>query len=197
MRRTIPQPRAGPAAVPAAGTRLERTMHRIDRMTLAIDDAKFQQILDVTLGGQPITPPELCTLLQVIQLAAEVDLDEDPAELTLLRSLTERLCTATGIALDRFPLLSPIPTDDEERAAQLAVLVPRLPTTGTRDLAFALAYLMIVADLELAPVEDALLHQLRRALTIPPERASRLLTTIGRIVTPGADEARPSATTVC
>jgi hypothetical protein len=197
MRWTIPQPRAGPAAVPAAGTRLERTMHCIDRMTLAIDDAKFQQILDVTLGGQPITPPELCTLLQVIQLAAEVDLDEDPAELTLLRSLTERLCTATGIALDRFPLLSPIPTDDEERAAQLAALVQRLPTTGTRDLAFALAYLMIVSDLELAPVEDALLDQLRRALTIPPERASRLLDTVGRIVTPGADEARPIAATVC
>jgi hypothetical protein len=171
-------------------------MHRIDRMTLAIDDAKFQQILDVTLGGQPIAPPELCALLQVVQLAAEVDLDEDPAELTLLRSLTERLCSATGIALDRFPLLSPIPTDDEERAAQLAALVQRLPTTGTRDLAFALAYLMIVADLELAPIEDALLHQLRRALTIPPERASRLLDAVGRIVTPGADEARPIAT-VC
>lgn len=166
-------------------------------MALAIDDAKFQQILDVTLGGQPIRPPELRTLLQVVQLAAEVDLDEDPAEMTLLRSLTERLCTATGIALDRFPVLSPIPTDDEERTAQLAALVQRLPTTGTRDLAFALAYLMIVSDLELAPVENALLHQLRRALTIPPERASRLLDAVGRIVTPGTDEAQPIATTAC
>jgi hypothetical protein len=172
-------------------------MHHIDLMTLAIDDAKFQQILDVTLGAQPISPPELRTLLQVVQLAAEIDLDEDPAELTLLRSLTDRLCTATGIALDRFPLLSPIPTDDEERAAQLAALVQQLPTTGTRDLAFALAYLMIVSDLELAPIEDALLHPLQRALTIPPVRASRLLDAVGRIVTPGADEARPIATTVC
>jgi hypothetical protein len=166
-------------------------------MTLAIDDAKFQQILDVTLGHPPISPPEIRTVLQVVQLAAEIDLDEDPAELTLLRSLTERLCTATGIALDSFPRLSAIPTDDEERAAQLAALVQRLPTTGARDLAFALAYLMIVSDLELAPVEDALLHQLQRALTIPPERASHLLDAVGRIVTPGADEARPVATTVC
>jgi hypothetical protein len=166
-------------------------------MTLAIDDAKFQQILDVTMGVQPIRPAELQTLLLVVQLAAEIDLDEDPAELTLLRTLTDRLCATTGIALDRFPLLSPIPTDDEERAAQLAALAQRLPTTGTRDLAFALAYLMIVADLELAPIEDALLRQLQRALTIPPERASRLLDAVGRIVTPGADEARPIATTAC
>lgn len=166
-------------------------------MTLAIDDAKFQQILDVTLGAQPLTPPELRTVLQVVQLAAEIDLDEDPAELALLRSLTDQLCTATGIVLDRFPLLSPIPTDDEERAAQLAALVQRLPTTGARDLAFALAYLMLVSDLELAPVEDALLHQLQGTLTIPPERASRLLDAVGRIVTPGVDQARPVATTAC
>lgn len=166
-------------------------------MAIEIDDTKFQQILDVTVGVQPISPPELRTLLQVVQLAAEIDLDEDPAELTLLRSLTDRLCTATGIALDRFPLLSPIPTDDEERAAQIAALVRQLPTTGARDLAFALAYLMIVSDLELAPVEDALLQQLQRALTIPPERASRLLDAVGRIVTPGADEARPVPTTAC
>jgi hypothetical protein len=166
-------------------------------MTIDIDDAKFQQILDVTGGIPQIGPPEVRTILQVVQLAAEVDLDDDPAELTLLRSLTARLCTATGNALDRFPLLSPIPTDDEERAAQIAALVRRLPTTGARDLAFALAYLMVVSDLELAPIEDALLQQLQRALTIPPERASDLIDAIARIVTPGAAEARPVAATVC
>jgi hypothetical protein len=166
-------------------------------MTIDIDDAKFQQILDVTAGVPQIGPPEVRTILQVAQLAAEIDLDDDPAELALLRSLTTRLCTATGVALDRFPLLSPIPTDDEERAAQIAALVRRLPTTGARDLAFALAYLMVVSDLELAPIENALLQQLQRALTIPPERASDLIDAIARIVTPGAAEARPVAATVC
>jgi len=166
-------------------------------MTIDIDDAKFQQILDVTVGIQQIGPTEVRTILQLAQLAAEVDLDDDPAELTLLRALTARLSTATGVALDRFPWLSPIPTDDEERAAQIAALVRGLPTTGARDLAFALAYLMIVSDLELAPVEDALLQQLQRALTIPPERASDLIDAIARIVTPGAPEARPVAATVC
>src|SRR4051794_33300716 len=192
---TIPQPRGRP--VVGGGRRGWNGRCTAAVMTIDIDDAKFQQILDVTGGIPQIGPPEVRTILQVVQLAAEVDLDDDPAELTLLRSLTARLCTATGIALDRFPLLSPIPTDDEERAAQIAALVRRLPTTGARDLAFALAYLMVVSDLELAPIEDALLQQLQRALTIPPERASDLIDAIARIVTPGAAEARPVAATVC
>src|SRR4029079_8838476 len=107
-------------------------------------------ILEGTRGARTLRPAELRSSLQVVQLAAEIDLDEDPAELTLLRSLTDRLCAATGIVFDRFPVLSPIPTDDEERAAQIAALVRQLPSTGTRDLAFALAYLMVVSDLELA-----------------------------------------------
>ncbi len=167
-------------------------------MTIEIDDAKFQQILGLTVGTQPLGPLEVRTVLQIAQLAADIDLDDDPAELTLLRSLTARLCAATGTVLDRFPLLSPIPTDDEERAWQIAALVRQLPTTGGRDLAFALAYLMIVSDLELAPVEDALLEQLQRALTIPPGRASGLIEGIAELVTPGAAEAGPlAATTVC
>jgi hypothetical protein len=166
-------------------------------MTISIDDAKFQQILDVTMGIQRISSAEVRTVLQLARLAAEIDLDDDPEEQSLLRSLTARLCTATGAVLDGLPRPFPIPTDDEERAVQIAALVRRLPTTGARDLAFALAYLMIVSDLELAPIEDALLQQLQRALTIPPARASDLVDAIARIVTPGAAEARPVTATVC
>jgi hypothetical protein len=168
-----------------------------EAMTIDIDDAKFQQILDVTLGTQRVGPPEVRAILQLAQIAAEVDLEDDPAELALLQTLAARLSTATGVVLDRFPLLSPIPTDDEERAAQVAALIRRLPTTGARDLAFALVYLTIVSDLELAPVEDALLQQLQRTLTIPPERASNLIDAIARIVTPGVTEPVSVAATVC
>lgn len=166
-------------------------------MTIAIDDAKFQQILDVTLGTQPLGAAEVQTVLQLARLAAEIDLDDDPAEQVLLRSLTVRLCTATHVALEGLPRPFAVPTDDEERAMQIAALVRRLPTTGARDLAYTLAYLLIVSDLELAPVEDRLLEQLQRALTIPPGRASLLIDAVARIVTPGAAEVQPIATTVC
>lgn len=85
-----------------------------------------------------------------------------------------------------------MPEMDEERAARIATLVRQLPTTGARDLAFALAYLLIVVDLELAPIEDSLLRQLQRELTIPGDRASDLIDAIAAIATPGeAANARP------
>ncbi|HEX3757172.1 MAG TPA: hypothetical protein VHW23_00635 [Kofleriaceae bacterium] len=170
-------------------------MHRVESMPIALDDAKFQQILDVTVGSQPLRPPEVPTVLQLVRLAAEIDLDDDPAEQALLGALTARLGAATGIVQGRVPRLFPVPTDGEERAAQIATLVRQLPTTGARDLAFALAYLMIVSDLELAPVETATLAQLQRALTIPADRASYLAEAVARIVTPGVAEARPATVT--
>jgi len=167
-------------------------------MAIEIDDAKFQQILDVTLGGQGLGPWELRTVLLIAQLAAAIDLDDDPDELTTLRTLTSKLCARGGLSPDRIPQLAPIPTDDEERAARVAALVRALPTTAARDLAFALAYLVIVADLELAPIEDSLLQQLRRALTIPGERASELIAAIAAIVTPSeAEDVHPIVTRTC
>jgi hypothetical protein len=173
-------------------------------MTIEIDDTNFRQILDVTLGSQPIGPPEARTVLQLAQLAASIDLDDDPDERTLLRALTTRLCAAVGIPAGSVPVLSPVPIDDEERTARIEALVRRLPTTGARDLAFAFAYLIIVSDLELAPLEDSLLQRLPRALTIPEDRASALIEAVARIVTPGeaeaegaADAGQAIATTVC
>ncbi|HEX7839787.1 MAG TPA: hypothetical protein VF469_20065 [Kofleriaceae bacterium] len=160
-------------------------MQPASAMAIEIDDAKFQQILDVTLGSQRLGPHEIRTVLLVAQLAAAVDLDDDPAERTTLQALTSRLCAWGGISPDSVPLLSPVPMDEEERAARIATLVRALRTTGARDLAFALAYLIIVADLELAPIEDSVLQQLQRELTIPGERASDLISAVAAIVTPG------------
>ena len=173
-------------------------MQPASAMAIEIDDAKFQQILDATLGSQRIGPQEIRTILQVAQLAATVDLDDDPDERTLLGTLTSKLCAVAGISPQTVPLLSPIPTDDEERTARIAALVRQLPTTGARDLAFALAYLLIVVDLELAPIEDALLRELLRQLTIPGDRATDLIDAIAAIVTPGeAGEPPPVVARTC
>jgi hypothetical protein len=166
-------------------------------MPIEIDDTKFQQILEVTAGSQRIGAPDIRTILQVAQLAAGIDLDDDPEERAVLRTVAARLCATVGIPVDTVPLLSPLPTDDEERAARIAQLVPQLATTGARDLAFALAYLVIVADLELAPIEGSLLHQLQRALTIPDDRARWLVEAVAEIVTPGSDEAHAVVATSC
>ena len=166
-------------------------MQLADSMAIEIDDTKFQQILDVTLGSQRLAPREIRSVLAIAQLAAAVDLDDDPAERTMLQTLTSKLCAWGGIPADSVPLLSPVPTDEEERAARIALLVRALRTTDARHLAFALAYLIIVADLELAPIEDSVLQQLQRELPIPGDRASELIEAIAASVTPGEPDANP------
>jgi hypothetical protein len=107
----------------------------------------------------------------------------------LVQALTSRLCALGELDPHSIPLPSPVPTDDEERAAWIAVLARQLVTRAARDLAFVLAYLVIVVDLELAPVESALLEQLQHALAIPRLLADDLIETTSRIVTPGESPA--------
>jgi len=154
-------------------------------MSIEIDDAKFQKILDITVGEQRLEPQELRAIVQLVQLAAAIDLDDDPAEPPLVQALTSRLCALGGLATEAIPPLSPIPTDGEERAARIAMLARCLVTSAGRELAFGLAYLVIVVDLELAPVEGDLLEQLQHQLAIPRPRAGDLVEAIARVVTPG------------
>jgi hypothetical protein len=83
-------------------------------------------------------------------------------------------------------VLSPLPIDAEERRAQIASLATQLATTSARELAYLVAYLLIVSDLELAPVETELLEGLQRALWIEGPRASELAAEVSELVTPGA-----------
>jgi hypothetical protein len=83
-------------------------------------------------------------------------------------------------------VLSPLPGDAEERNAQIVSLASRLMSPQSRELAFVVAYLLIVSDLELGPLELELLEALRQALCIDGSRATDLLAEASELVTPGA-----------
>jgi len=153
-------------------------------MSIEIDDAKFQQILEVAVGAQHVKPKEIRAIVQLTQLAAWIDLDDDPSERGLVHALTYRLCVWGGVAPNSIPPLSPVPIDGEERAARVAMLAHQLDSSAARDLAYVLTYLVVVVDLELAPVEGDLMEQVQHALAIPATRAGALIEAIAWIVTP-------------
>lgn len=155
-------------------------------MSIALDNATFRRMLDLVMPGASPDPEEARTVLQLAQLAAGVDLDDDAAERGLLGTLTLQLCAAARIPISSVPRLSPLPLDAEERCAHIASLASRLATTRARELAYAVAYLLIVVDLELAPVETELLAELRRALWLDDLRAAELAAAVAELVTPGA-----------
>jgi hypothetical protein len=155
-------------------------------MSIELDDKTFGRLLDIAMPGRTPPPTETSTILQIAQLAAGVDLDEDLDERGLLGTLTQKLCATAGIPLETVTPLSPLPIHTEERTAQIATLADGLVTSSSRELAYIVAYLLIVSDLELAPVETELLDGLRGALRIEGRRASELAAEVSELVTPGA-----------
>jgi len=153
-------------------------------MSIEINDAKFQQILEMAVGQQRIKPKEIRAIVQLMQLAAWIDLEDDPSERALVQALTYRLCAWGDLASISIPPLSPVPIDAEERAARVAMLAHQLDTSAARDLAYVLTYLVVVVDLELAPVESDLLEQVQHALAIPATRGGALIDAIAWVVTP-------------
>jgi hypothetical protein len=74
---------------------------------------------------------------------------------------------------------------DRELASQLAV-------PGSGELAYVFAYLAIVADLELDPIEDMFVDDLRAVLGISPDRAAELVTMATAMLTFGVRKSRAS-----
>lgn len=155
-------------------------------MSIALDHRTFGRLLGIVMPDTIPNPAEARVIVQIAQLAAGIDLDEDGDERGLLSVLTRQLCAIVGIPISSVRVLSPLPIDAEERHAQIASLASQLATTGARELAYLVAYLLIVSDLELAPVETELLEGLQRALWIEGPRAAELAAEVSELVTPGA-----------
>jgi hypothetical protein len=154
-------------------------------MSIELDTWTFRRLIDTVMPGEFLTPAEARTVLQIAQLAAGIDLDDDAAERGLLGSIARQLCAHAGALRSSVPAISPLPGDAEERRWWIESFASQLETTRARELAFVLAYLLIIADFELAPVETELLEGLRAAFAIDADRAADLLLQASEIITPG------------
>lgn len=76
--------------------------------------------------------------------------------------------------------------DDLERLEKIREIGAQLTSTGTRELAYALAYAVAIADLELAPAESEFLADLAVALGVSDGRADELAALCAQAVTPPA-----------
>lgn len=160
-------------------------MQRWQPMSIAVDQSRLRQIVETVMPSRELDPAEATTILQIAQLAAGVDFDdEDPAEEAVLLSVAQQVFSLVGTKPDD---VLPIPSlpDAEARAEWLAALAAQLDTRGARELAYALAFLVSVADLELTPAETRALEEFQRALGLDDRRATDLVITLSEIVAAG------------
>lgn len=149
-----------------------------------VDALMFRTIeRNMLMPGTWLSPSEATATIQLLQLAAQADLAPDAEQLAVLRELTDHLCVAAGIHADQVMAASPLPLDPEETQAWLDRLVPSLGP-GARELAFVLAYVVVISNVELAPVETRFLSALQAAIDLRDERAAELVARIAELVTP-------------
>jgi tellurite resistance protein len=168
---------------------------------MLFDEAQARAIIQRITGAggsKPMTTPVLSgeearAVLRIAYLAVEADLDEDADELAVFDMLSAQICAVAGIPLVPGAPLRRVPMDDEERITRIRALRGQLPSRASRELAYAFAYLVVVSDIELAPIETTFLRELRETFGISSSRGGDLATMVAEIVTPRQREARPEA----
>lgn len=152
---------------------------------MKIDAAQYQQIASVVFydgkDGAP-TPAQAELVVAICQLAVAADGVEDSEEASTFDSIAAHVYAHANAATTP-PTFQPI-EDPEQRSDLIASHAAQLAGTPSAQLAYALAYILAIADLDLAPEEGELIEELGEALGIDPDKADELIVSVTEIITP-------------
>ena len=148
---------------------------------MQVDRAQFQKIQEA-LGATTVTPAEAELLVAIAQLSVAADRVEDEDELALFDQIVAHVY---GVArLDTTPpSLAPV-DDEEQRREHLRSHAAQLAGKPTAKLAYGIAYLLTIADMDVAFDEMETVDTLGEALGLSPEDCDDLASTVSEIITP-------------
>jgi hypothetical protein len=150
-----------------------------------IDAAQYKQIASVVYydgkDGAP-TPAEAELVVAICQLAVAADGVEDADEAALFDTIAAQVYAHANAATTP-PTFHPL-DDQEQRRDLIKSHAAQLAGKPSAALAYALAYILAIADLDLAPEEGEFIEDLGDALGIDPDRADELIVSITEIITP-------------
>lgn len=158
-------------------------------MSIAVDQSRLRRIVDRLLGDATLERAEANAILEIAQLAAGIasgaGLDDDPAEHAALQAVAQHLGALVGFKQGEILAIPSLP-DPDARLGWLGALAEQLTTRGAREVAFAFAFLVSVADLELTTAETTALEEFQRALAVDDRRATDLVVLLAETL--AADE---------
>lgn len=135
---------------------------------------KFGQLAQ-QLGVTKLTPSEAQAIVGLGRLAIDADRTVDGDELDLYDDLGDMICELAGADADEIVEAEDRkPRGDDDRKIRLADGAGKLATAPVRELAYAVAYMLTVADLAIQPEEDAYLSALQDALAITDDRQGEI-----------------------
>lgn len=151
-----------------------------------IDTGRFRKIVTTVFGATDLalSKDDATAVLEIAQLAVDVDHHEDPDELELFNSVSREICALAKLAT--MPKIPTTPWENDEAKQQLRAYGAKLKGKPAGALAYVLAYLLTVADLQLDEAESELADDLRVAIGLDEARADELIAAVSQIVTPPA-----------
>ena len=158
---------------------------------MQLDAEQFDRILAAVVTGRggpyrdgatAITASEAELIVAIAQLAMAADAVTDPDEAALFDAVAARVYATARLATTP-PSLAPL-ADPAARLELLETHAMQLRGSPAAALAYALAFAIVIADLELAPPEGELLEALRAGLGLDEDAADEIATAVASIATP-------------
>ena len=149
-----------------------------------IDAAQYKQIASAVYDGKDgaPTPAEAELVVAICQLAVAADDVADPDEAVLFETIAAHVYAHANVVTTA-PTFQPL-DDPEQRRDLIKSHAAQLAGKPSASLAYALAYILAIADLDLAPEESEFIEDLGDTLGIDPDRADELIVSITDIITP-------------
>lgn len=148
---------------------------------MSIDASRFSDAIRSIHTGT-LSEADAETIVALAQLAVDADGREDADEIATFFAIGKAVYAYAGINDTPTPTFA-ADEDDDERLASLA---KQLTTPAAKELAYAVAFVMAVSDIDLAPEEGAMVEALREALGLDEDRAADLAATVSAAITPPA-----------
>lgn len=148
---------------------------------MTLESGQLQSALKSVHPGA-LSAADAETIVALAQMSVDADGQEDADEIKMFFTIGKAVFHLAGLTDTPTPTFA-VDEDDAERIVSLA---GQLSSPAARELAYAVAHLLSVVDVEIAPAEDEFLTNLRAALQLGDDRADELASKLSAAITPDA-----------
>ncbi|MDB4961215.1 MAG: hypothetical protein JWP01_1214 [Myxococcales bacterium] len=162
---------------------------------MRIDAAQFTKILYAVYerfeptyreSGGKLSPADAELIIAIAQSTIAADRIDDPDERELFEDIAKHLYAHAEVETSP-PTIGPV-EDEEQRLDHLRSHAAQLKGKSSGALAYAVAYVLAVSDMEIAPSESDALEILREALGLDEAKAEDMLPAVSALLAPDSED---------
>jgi hypothetical protein len=149
-----------------------------------IEYTRFKQ-LATELGNASLARADAEAIVGIARLAVDADRRVDKDELAFYDIVTNHVCALAGLAAGALQdAEAKKPRGEDDRQTRMVARAAQLTTQPVRELAYAVAYMVLISDLDIQPVEDKFLDAMVKTFAISEDREATITSAVTDAVIP-------------